>query len=120
GVTDMVLDPKNADIIYASAYSRQRHVGQAIGGSMAAGVFKSTDGGKKWTKLTNGLPKCDMGRTALAIEGRTNPVQIFALVESQFGSSGFYRSIDNGASWVRYGRMAPQTGGRGGPGGGAG
>lgn len=129
GVTDIVLDPKNPDVIYASAYQRRRHVGQAIGGGREAGIHKSTNGGRTWTKLTNGLPKCDIGRIALAIDGRRNPTEVYALVEGQ-GGQGFYRSTNGGSSWTRYGRQqnppgragggraggAPQ-GGRGGRGG---
>ena len=129
GVTDIVLDPKNPDVIYASAYQRRRHVGRAIGGGREAGIHKSTNGGRTWAKLTTGLPKCDIGRIALAIDGRRNPTEIYALVEGQ-GGQGFYRSTNGGSSWTRYGRQqnppgragggraggAPQ-GGRGGRGG---
>lgn len=55
GVNDIVLDPANPDIIYASSYQRRRHVGQMIGGGSEGGIWKSMDGGKKFTKLTNGL-----------------------------------------------------------------
>ncbi|HKS06331.1 MAG TPA: hypothetical protein VJR92_08475, partial [Gemmatimonadaceae bacterium] len=118
GITDIVLDPKNPDIIYTSAYSRRRHVGQAVGGSREAGIYKSVNAGRTWTRLTNGLPRCDIGRVALAIEGRKNPVEIFALVEAQFGASGFYKSTDGGNTWFRFGKST--GGGRGGGGGGGG
>jgi photosystem II stability/assembly factor-like uncharacterized protein len=121
GVTDIVLDPKNPDVIYASAYQRRRHVGQAIGGGREAGIHKSTDGGRTWTKLTAGLPKCDIGRIALAIEGRRNPTEIYALVEAQ-GGQGFYKSTNGGSSWTRYGKQqtTPARGGGAGGGGGGG
>ena len=119
GITDLVFDPKNPEIIYTSAYSRRRHVGQAIGGTREAGIYKSTNGGRTWSKLTNGLPRCDIGRVALAIEGRKNPVEIYALVEAQSGSSGFYKSTDAGATWLRFGKQSA-AGGRGGGGGGGG
>ena len=60
------FDPKNADVIYAAAYPRRRHVGQAIGGSPEGGLHKSIDGGKTWTKLASGLPTGDVGRAGLA------------------------------------------------------
>ncbi|NUQ11260.1 MAG: glycosyl hydrolase, partial [Gemmatimonadaceae bacterium] len=119
GVTDLVLDPRNPDVIYASAYQRRRHVGQAIGGGREAGLFKSSNGGRTWNRLTNGLPRCDIGRIALSIEGRRTPTEIYALVEAQ-GGQGFYKSTNGGASWIRYGKQAVQAG-RGGAGaGGAG
>ncbi len=54
GISDIVFDPKNADVIFASAYQRRRAVGQMIGGGPEGGIFKTTDGGKTWTKLTQG------------------------------------------------------------------
>jgi photosystem II stability/assembly factor-like uncharacterized protein len=121
GVTDIVLDPKNPDVIYASAYQRRRHVGQAIGGGREAGIHKSANGGRTWTKLTIGLPKCDIGRIALAIDGRRNPTEVYALVEGQ-GGQGFYKSTNGGSSWTRYGKTqnAPGRAGGGGAGGGGG
>src|SRR5688572_8666089 len=118
GVTDIVLDPKNPDVIYASSYQRRRHVGQAIGGGREAGIHKSTNGGRSWTKLTSGLPRCDIGRIALAIDGRRSPTEIYALVEAQ-GGQGFYKSTNGGSSWTRYAKQAA-AGGRAGGGGGGG
>ena len=76
---------------------------------------------RSWTQLANGLPRCDMGRVALAIEGRTGSTEIYALVEAQAGASGFYHSTDGGSKWTRYGRTTPAAGrcGAGGAGGGA-
>ncbi len=70
GITDIVFDPRNADVIYAAAYQRRRHVGQMIGGGPEGGIWKSTDGGKKWTKLSKGLPQDDVGRIALGVDPR--------------------------------------------------
>ena len=117
GVTDIVLDPKNPDVIYASAYQRRRHVGQAIGGGREAGIHKSTNGGRTWTKVTSGLPKCDIGRIALAVDGRKSPTEIYALVEAQ-GGQGFYKSTNGGSSWTRYGKTVNPAGRAGGGGGG--
>jgi photosystem II stability/assembly factor-like uncharacterized protein len=123
GVTDLVLDPKNPDVMFASSYQRRRHVGQAIGGGREAGIHKSTNGGRSWTKLTSGLPKCDIGRIALAVDGRKNPTELYALVETgggqgmtQFTGQGFYKSTNGGASWTRYGKQQNQPGRAGGGG----
>jgi photosystem II stability/assembly factor-like uncharacterized protein len=112
GISDIVFDPKNADVIFASAYQRRRHVGQMIGGGPEGGIFKTTDGGKKWTKLTKGLPTGDMGRVGLGVDGRKNPATVFALVDAKRPESGFFRSDDGGNSWSRIGRM--ESSGRGG------
>ena len=105
GVSDIVFDPRNPDIIFASAYQRRRHVGQMIGGGPEGGIFKTTNAGKTWTKLTKGLPAGDMGRVGLAIDGRKNPAAVFALVDAKRAESGFFRSDDGGGSWTRIGRM---------------
>ena len=118
GISDIVFDPRNPDVIFASAYQRRRHVGQMIGGGPEGGIFKSTNGGKSWTKLTKGLPAGEMGRAGLAIDGKKNPSTVFALVDAKRPESGFFRSDDGGNSWTRIGRMI--GGGRGGAGGGAG
>jgi photosystem II stability/assembly factor-like uncharacterized protein len=114
GVSDILFDPRNPDVIFASAYQRRRHVGQMIGGGPEGGIFKTTNGGKSWTKLTKGLPTGDMGRAGLAIDGRKNPATVFALVDAKRPESGFFRSDDGGNSWTRVGRLI--GGGRGGAG----
>jgi photosystem II stability/assembly factor-like uncharacterized protein len=110
GVTDVLMDPKNPDVLYAAALQRRRAVGQLIGGGPESGLYKSTNAGQSWTKLTKGLPTVDLGRIGLAINWR-NPRTVYALVTSQLGQGGFFRSDDAGATWARIGRMA--TGGRG-------
>src|SRR5262249_3454495 len=65
GLTDLVMDPKKPDTLYAAAYQRRRAVGQLIGGGPESGLYKSVDGGAKWTKLTKGLPTVEMGRIGL-------------------------------------------------------
>ncbi|HXG54588.1 MAG TPA: hypothetical protein VNJ03_04350, partial [Vicinamibacterales bacterium] len=64
GISDIVFQPGKPDVIYASAYQRRRAVGQMIGGGPEGGIYKTTDGGKKWTRLTRGLPTGDTGRAA--------------------------------------------------------
>jgi photosystem II stability/assembly factor-like uncharacterized protein len=112
GISDIVFDPRNPDVIFASAYQRRRAVGQMIGGGPEGGIFKTTDGGRKWTKLTRGLPTGDVGRVGLAVDGRKNPATVFAIVDAKRPESGFFRSDDGGNSWTRIGRM--ESSGRGG------
>ena len=107
GVTDLALDPKNPDIVYAGSYERRRNVGQMIGGGPDGGIFKTVNGGKNWTKLTNGLPKHDVGRIALAIDPR-KPKTVYAIVSSVNTEKGFYESDDQGATWKK---LSSYTGG---------
>jgi len=111
GATDIVMDPKKPDTIYVAMLQRMRQVGQLVGGGPGSGLYKSTDGGKNFTKLTKGLPTVEMGRTGLGINPK-NPNTIYALVTAQRGQGGFFRSDDAGASWTRIGRTV--TEGRGG------
>ncbi|MCJ7626872.1 MAG: hypothetical protein MUO50_00660, partial [Longimicrobiales bacterium] len=114
GVNEVVLDPADPDIVYASTYQRRRRVGQLVGGGPESGIYKSTDAGATWTELTNGLPDTDMGRIALAVDTRSGPAALLALIPAQNDLSGLYRSTDQGESWERIGHQA--AGGRaGGP-----
>src|SRR5579862_6514518 len=91
GFNDVVMDPKNPDLMFASTYQRMRHVGQMIGGGPDGGIWKSTDGGKKWTKLTNGLPPGEVGKIALAVDPKTpakQPSRIYALIDAKRGAGG--------------------------------
>jgi photosystem II stability/assembly factor-like uncharacterized protein len=113
GVTDVAMDPRNPNVLYAAAYQRRRAVGQLVGGGPESGLYKTTDGGVKWTKLTKGLPTVEIGRIGIGINWK-NPNTVYALVTAQRGQGGFFRSDDAGASWVRIGRSV--GGGRGGGG----
>jgi photosystem II stability/assembly factor-like uncharacterized protein len=115
GISDLVLMPGKPDVMIASAYQRRRAVGQMIGGGPEGGLLKSTDGGKKWTKVTKGLPQGDTGRAGLAVDAK-NPNRVYALVDAKRPESGFFRSDDAGTTWTRIGRM-PRTQGRGARGG---
>ncbi|GJM35356.1 MAG: hypothetical protein DHS20C18_43570 [Saprospiraceae bacterium] len=102
GVTDLVMDPRNPEVLYAAAYQRRRHVFTYLGGGPGSGLYKSTDSGKNWEKINKGLPTVDLGRIGLAISP-ADPERIYAIVEAAQGKSGFYRSTNRGASWEKQG-----------------
>jgi photosystem II stability/assembly factor-like uncharacterized protein len=100
GVTEVLMDPRNPDVLYASAYQRRRNVGLLIGGGPEAGLFKTENAGATWTKMTNGIPAVDLGRIAMAISPQ-NPDIIYAHITAARGEGGFFKSIDRGATWSR-------------------
>jgi photosystem II stability/assembly factor-like uncharacterized protein len=100
GLNDVVIDPSNPDIVYASAYQRRRHVFTLIDGGPESAIYKSTDAGATWNKLKSGLPTVDMGRIGLAISP-ADPNVIYAAVEAADGKGGIFRSSDRGANWER-------------------
>ncbi len=110
GVTDVVMDPRNPDILYAASYQRRRHVWTLINGGPESAIYKSTDAGKTWKRLTSGLPSGDVGRIGLAISP-VNPDYIYAIIEAANDNSGFFRTTNRGASWEKmsnYKNSSPQ------------
>ena len=100
GVTDVEFDPSNADVLYAAAYQRRRHVWSFLGGGPKSGIYKSTDGGDSWRRIEVGLPKGDMGKIGLAVT-TADPSLVYATIEANAEERGFYRSRDRGESWER-------------------
>jgi hypothetical protein len=89
GVNDVVMDPRDPDVLYASTLQRRRHVYTYVGGGPGSGLHKSTDGGASWTKIQNGLPNEELGRIGLAISP-ANPEIIYAIVEAANSKGGFF------------------------------
>ncbi|MFQ5738526.1 MAG: glycosyl hydrolase [Acidobacteriota bacterium] len=100
GVSDLVLDPRNPDVLFSTSYQRRRHVWTLIDGGPESTVYKSSDGGETWAKSARGLPKEDLGRIGLAISP-VNPDVLYAIVEAANESGGFFRSRDAGSHWKK-------------------
>lgn len=100
GVTDVVIDPRNPDVLYAATWQRHRTVAAYYGGGPGSGLHKSVDGGKTWSKLSEGLPKTEMGKIGLAISP-IDPDVVYAAIELNRRKGAVYRSSDRGASWVK-------------------
>jgi photosystem II stability/assembly factor-like uncharacterized protein len=100
GVTDVVMDPSNPDVLYAAAYQRRRHVWTLINGGPESAIYKSSDAGVTWRKLTSGLPSVEMGRIGLTISP-ADPNVLYATIEAADKKGGIFRSLDRGATWEK-------------------
>ena len=100
GINEIHLDPRNPDVLYATAHQRRRRQWTYLGGGPESGIYKSTDGGENWRKINKGLPKGDKGRIGMAISP-ADPEVIYAVVEAGRGKGGFYKSTNRGASWQK-------------------
>ena len=100
GATDLLIDPRNPDVLYAATWQRHRIVAGYLGGGPGSGIHKSTDGGKTWKKLTNGIPKSNLGKIGLAIS-HFNPDVIYAAIELDRKKGGLFMSTNKGESWTK-------------------
>ncbi|MEI6410181.1 MAG: glycosyl hydrolase [Bacteroidota bacterium] len=96
GCADVIMDPRNPDILWASMWQFRRTPYSFVSGGPGSALYKSTDGGKNWRKITNGLPSTEFGRIALAL-APSAPDNLLAIVESE--KTGLYISADGGESW---------------------
>ncbi|MEM8527548.1 MAG: glycosyl hydrolase [Bacteroidota bacterium] len=100
GVTDIAVDPRDPNLIYAATWDRHRTVAAYMGGGPGSGIHKSTDGGETWTKLKSGLPGSNLGKIGIALNPH-NPDVIYAAIELDRRKGGVYKSTDRGASWSK-------------------
>jgi len=100
GVTDVVIDPRNPNQLYAATWQRHRNIAAYMGGGPGSGIHSSSDGGESWQKLSKGLPKSNLGKIGLAISPQ-QPDIIYAAIELDRKKGGVYRSTDRGASWEK-------------------
>ncbi len=100
GVTDIAIDPRDPDILYAATWQRRRHVWTYISGGPGSALYKSTDGGESWRKVKGGFPGGDLGRIGLAVSP-ANPDYVYAIVEASGKKGGFYRSTNLGETWTK-------------------
>lgn len=102
GVNNVVMDPANPDILYATSEQRRRHHYGKIGGGPESSVYKSTDNGENWYKITKGLPGVHLGGMGIAVSP-VDPNVVYLIVEAAEDKGGFYRSTNKGESWQRMG-----------------
>ncbi len=97
GCADLSMDMTNPRILYAGMWEHRRYPWKVSSGGPGSALYKSTDGGDTWTKLTKGLPK-EMGKVAVSVS-RANPERVYANIEAEGDKGGVYRSDDGGKTW---------------------
>ena len=99
GAVDLVMDPGDPDILYATLWQVYRKPWRLWSGGEGSGIFKSTDGGDTWTEITRtpGLPDGVLGKITIAVSG-ADPSRVWANLEAEQG--GLYRSDDGGLTWA--------------------
>ncbi len=104
GAASLKMDPNNPETLYAAMWSHRRLPWTFDSGYQGnSGLYKTTDGGKNWVKLSNGLPDEKLGRIGIAIAASNSQV-VYASVETGTeATKGMYRSADGGQSWTKTG-----------------
>jgi photosystem II stability/assembly factor-like uncharacterized protein len=99
GCAELSMDMNNPFILYAAMWEHGRQPWKVTSGGPGSGLYKSTDGGEKWEKMQEGLPK-DMGKMSISV-CRSNSEKVFALIESdsEKEAGGLYVSTNAGKSW---------------------
>jgi photosystem II stability/assembly factor-like uncharacterized protein len=100
GISEIAIDPKNPNILYAAAHQRRRHEWTYIGGGPESALYKSTDGGKTWREISSGLPKGEMGRIGISVSP-ADENYVYAIIEGKNDKGGFFKSTNKGESWSK-------------------
>ena len=104
GCTEIIFHPTNPDIMFAGFYHRLRQPASFVSGGEEGGLFKSTDGGKSWRKVTNGLAKGKSGMIDISIHLSNPDIMVMAYeadenIPDGEPGTGVYISYDGGESW---------------------
>ena len=100
GINEFVVHPDDHDQIVASSYQRRRHVWVLINGGPSSGIYRTTDGGENWNKVSAGIPGGDLGRIGIAA-APSAPDTVYAIIEGSDKDQGLYRSTNFGRSWEK-------------------
>lgn len=97
GCSDLAMDPQNPQVLYAGMWQFRRSPDFFDSGGPGSGLYRSTDGGEHWARLSEGLPEGELGRITVAV-APSRPSTVYAVIESE--KTALYVSHDLGASWV--------------------
>ncbi|HET9795861.1 MAG TPA: hypothetical protein VFS34_15515 [Thermoanaerobaculia bacterium] len=98
GAIDLVMEPGNPRVLYAALWEARRYPWELVSGGGGSGIYRSTDGGDTWKKLTKGLPDGPFGRIAIAA-APSDPRHVYALIEAKKGM--LWDSTDRGDEWKK-------------------
>ncbi len=98
GAADLVMQPGNPKVLFAAMWHFRRYPWTLVNGGASSGIYRSTDGGDTWKKLTTDLPPEPWGRSALAI-APSNPNHVYALIDAKGGM--LWASEDMGHHWTK-------------------
>jgi photosystem II stability/assembly factor-like uncharacterized protein len=99
GAADVIMDPKDPNILYASMWQFRRTAWGFNSGGPNSALYKSLDGGKSWNKIHNGFPAGDLGRIAVQIAPSDSNI-VYAVLETEDKTkNGLWKSTDAGQSW---------------------
>ncbi len=98
GISSLSMDMNNPRILYATSWEHRRLPWTVSSGGAGSAIWKSTDEGNTWQKLTEGLPKM-MGKMGISVS-RANSNRVYAILETEKSKSGLYRSDDAGKTWA--------------------
>ena len=100
GVTDVVINEQNPNILYAATWQRHRNVASYMGGGPGTSIYKSTDYGNTWIEIKNGLPNSNLGKIGLAISPFDSTI-VYAAVETDRRNGAVYKTTNSGGSWKK-------------------
>ncbi len=98
GCADVMIDPRNPEVVYASTWQFRRTAWSFSSGGPGSALYKSTDGGTTWNKIQNGFDSEELGRICIAL-APGKPDNLYAIAEAK--KTALYLSTDAGASWTK-------------------
>ena len=99
GAADVIMDPSNPSILYASMWEFRRSAWGFVSGGKTSALYKSSDSGKTWNKIHNGFPSGKLGRIAIAIAPSDSNILYSVLETGEKATNGLWKSTNAGESW---------------------
>jgi len=102
GFQSLAMDPASPDVVYAGSWAVVRKPWAILSGNREGGLWKTTDGGDHWTRLSGGLPQGLVGKVDVDLS-RSDPDRVWTILEAPKPGGAVYRSDDAGKTWARVG-----------------